>query len=95
METWFQKTIGAGPPAYAELRYLRELREQMCADASPYLLAIEVESGDTVVFIRPQHAALAAAFRAQACPEPNFEPKVLLPLPYEPLPIKPGRVSTW
>lgn len=88
MDTWHRKTIGSGPPAYAELRRLRGLRETLiCRDRSPYLLAIDVVSGDTVVFIKPQHTDLAAAFFSTPCAEPHFQAENLLALPYEPLPV--------
>lgn len=96
MDTWHRKAIGSGPSAYAELRRLRGLRETlMCPDRSPYLLAIDVVSGDTVVFIKPQHTELAAAFVSTPCAEPHFEAESLLALPYEPLPLHPKDALGW
>lgn len=88
MNTWYKKQIGAGPRAFTELKRLRGLCQTLIGYVeTPYQLAIDAETGDTVVYFKPEHAALAKAFTAHPCAEPAFASGDLLPLPYESLPI--------
>jgi len=85
---WHQKSLGLGSTVYMRLRRLNELRHEHCPSVEkPYLLAIDTLSTETWVMFPPEQAALARAFGASPCAQPNIDGNRLVDLEYQPLPV--------
>lgn len=86
MADWYSKSLGHGASVYHRLRILDELRLLLCPMAeSPYRLMINAATAETFVFFPNEHAEIARAFGALACPSPDENPEHLVDLQYRPV----------
>ena len=88
MAEWYRKSLGHGASVYHRLRILDELRLLLCpmADA-PYRLIIDAATAETFAFFPGEHAEIARAFGALACPSPDENAERLVDLHYRPVVI--------
>jgi hypothetical protein len=86
MAEWYRKSLGHGASVYHRLRILDELRLLLCPTAeSPYRLMIDAATAETFAFFPSEHAEIALAFGARACPSPDENEDRLVDLQYRPV----------